>query len=218
MTRHWGWILAMCMGVHLSVHAQGEVFVCIDAAGRTITHDRPIRECIDREQRVLNRDGSLNRIIGPSLSPDERAAAEAEARRQRLQQQARLEEMRRDRNLMQRYPNEEAHERARHLALEQPRVVMRAAEERKAQLAREREPLISESEFYKDRELPPKLRQELDFNSAASDLQVQLISRQIDEMRRINERFDDELDRLRLLWNGSPPGPETTELLKKNRR
>lgn len=198
-------LLPTLMGLALPAHA--EIYVCIDASGRTITHDRPIVECLDREQRVLNHDGSLNRIMGPSMSAEERAAAEAAERRQRLQQQARLEQLRRDRNLVQRYPNEAAHQRARDLALDQTRVVTRAAQERLAQLEAERKPLENEAEFYRGRELPMRLQQDLEFNTMASALQRQLIVRQQEEARRIHERFDEELERLKSLWATSAASP-----------
>lgn len=34
------------------------IYTCIDAQGKRHTADRPIPECLDREQRLLNRDGS----------------------------------------------------------------------------------------------------------------------------------------------------------------
>ena len=53
-----------------------EVYTCIDKHGRRITSDRPIAECLDREQRELNPSGSERRRIPPVLSENERAALE----------------------------------------------------------------------------------------------------------------------------------------------
>ncbi len=41
------------------------IYTCIDDKGRRITADRPIPECIDREQQVLNRDGSVRTVVPP---------------------------------------------------------------------------------------------------------------------------------------------------------
>ena len=41
---------------------------------RRLTGDRPIPECLGREQRILNADGSTRSILPPFLSPEERAA------------------------------------------------------------------------------------------------------------------------------------------------
>ena len=35
------------------------IFTCVDGERPRLTSDRPIAECIDREQRVLNADGSV---------------------------------------------------------------------------------------------------------------------------------------------------------------
>ncbi len=55
--------------------AQG-IYVCVDAKGRRITSDRPILDCLDREQSELSPTGQVIRKIGPSLTAAERAAEE----------------------------------------------------------------------------------------------------------------------------------------------
>ena len=58
----------------------GGIYTCVDAQGRRLTSDRPIRACIDREQKVLNPSGTVRRVMPPSLTAAERAAAEARER------------------------------------------------------------------------------------------------------------------------------------------
>jgi len=41
-------------------------YTCVDSKGNKRSSDRPIPECSDREQRVLNKDGSLRRVIPPT--------------------------------------------------------------------------------------------------------------------------------------------------------
>lgn len=48
---------------------QKSIYTCIDGKGSKRTSDRPIPECADREQRVLNKDGSLKRVIPPTPEP-----------------------------------------------------------------------------------------------------------------------------------------------------
>ena len=52
------------------------IYTCIDAKGRRLTADRPIAECLDREQKELSGNGTVRRTHGPSLTPVERAAQE----------------------------------------------------------------------------------------------------------------------------------------------
>lgn len=182
------------------------IYTCTTADGRRLTSDRPIPECTSREQRVLNPDGSQRTILPPFLSPEERAAKEAAERRAAAERIAQQDAIRRDRTLMQRYPNEATHQRARAAALDDAHKAMRLSERRIQDLGAERKPLLDEAEFYKGRALPAKLKQSLDANDAAVEAQQVLVENQKAELVRINARFDAELTRLRKLWAGAAPG------------
>ena len=54
--------------------AEQGIYSCVDASGKRLTSDRPIAECLDREQRVLNKDGSQRRVLPPRMNAEERAA------------------------------------------------------------------------------------------------------------------------------------------------
>lgn len=186
--------------------AVGGIYTCIDGNGRRLTSDRPIPDCIAREQRVLNTDGSVRKVVPPTLTADERAAREAQERREALEAANRRDAARRDRNLLNRYPNEAAHQAGRDQALQATRRAVEASEARLRTLAQERKPLLDESEFYAGRALPPKLRQQLDANDAAVRAQRDAVQTQKAEIDRVNELFDIELERLRRLWSGTVPG------------
>ena len=57
------------------------IYTCDDGKGHKLTSDRLIPECMAREQRVLNSDGSVRRIVPPSMTADERADYEAQERK-----------------------------------------------------------------------------------------------------------------------------------------
>lgn len=192
------------------------IYTCTAADGRRLTSDRPIPECTSREQRVLNADGSQRSTLPPFLSPEERAAKEAADRRAAAERLAQQDAIRRDRTLVQRYPNEAAHLRARNAALDDANKAMRISERRIKDLGQERKPLLEEAEFYKGKPLPPKLKQSLDANDASVEAQQVLIENQKAEIVRINTRYDAELARLRKLWAGAAPGsmPPLDELPK----
>lgn len=186
--------------------SNSQVFTCVTASGRTLTSDRLISECLDREQRVLARDGTVLRIVAPWLTPEERAAKDARERRIAAEKAAQAEAVRRDRNLLQRYATISAHQEAREAALGDLHASMQVSKMRQRELAVERKPLIEESEFYQGKSLPPALRQKLDANDAANaaqrDAQLNLQA----EINRINKLFDTELARLKRLWAGAAPG------------
>jgi hypothetical protein len=182
------------------------IFTCTTPDGRHLTSDRLIAECSGREQRMLNPDGSLLRIVPPMLTAEERTEKEARDRQAEIERLAHLDAIRRDRNLMARYPDEAAHDKAREAALDTVRLAIHASQSRIKELADERKPLLDEAEFYKGKPLPPKLRQQLDANDAASEAQRTAIQSETAELDRINRLYDAELARLKRLWAGAAPG------------
>ncbi|MEK8051658.1 DUF4124 domain-containing protein [Ideonella sp. DXS22W] len=182
------------------------IYTCVDAQGKRITSDRPIPACLAREQQLRNKDGSVRQVIPPTLTPDERAERDAAERQAAQQRAAQNDAVRRDRNLMARYPNEAAHQKAREAALDTVRLAIKTTEQRMKDLTAERKPLQDEVEFYKGRQLPLKLKQQLDANDAAMDAQRAASKTQAAELARINALYDAELQRLRALWTGTQPG------------
>ena len=195
--------------------SSGLIFNCV-LNGKRLTSDRPIHDCSHIDQRVLNSDGSLNRIHPPTLTPEERARQEQRQLEAEAAEVARKDAARRDRNLMHRYPDEAAHARGRAKALDDIRLSVRNSEARIAQLTADRKPLEAEKEFYVGKPLPTKLKLALDSNEATLEAQKALVQNQQTEVGRINALYDAELQRLRKLWAGAtagslPPLPATLD-------
>jgi hypothetical protein len=184
----------------------GGIYTCTDSNGRRLTADRPIAACAHKEQQLLNKDGSLRAIIPPTLTADERTEQEARDRAAAEARAAQNDAMRRDRNLVTRFPNEAAHQRAREAAADTVRLAMKATELRLRELQAERKPLRDEAEFYLGKPLPPKLKAQMDANEAAVEAQRNAAANQEAELVRINRIYDIELERLRRLWGGAQPG------------
>jgi hypothetical protein len=206
--------MAFMLGIAATATAWGQqpqpsgraIFTCTDATGKKLTSDRLIAECMGREQRILNADGSLREIIPPTLTGEERAAADAREREAAAQRAARLEAARRDRGLVARYPDEASHRKAREAALDNVRRNVKLSEARLATLANERKPLLADAEFYAGKPLPAKLKAQLDANDVSTEAQRALLANQRDEMARVEKTYDDELARLKRLWAGVPAG------------
>jgi Domain of unknown function (DUF4124) len=186
--------------------ASAAIYSCVDGNGRRLTSDRPIPECLAREQRLLNADGSIRQVVPPTMTVDEMAEAEAKKRQAEAERVAQQDAIRRDRNLLGRFPNQAAHDKAREAALDDVRKGVKFSEDRLADLQRERKPLLDEAEFYKGKKMPAKLKQQLDANEAAATAQRSLVQNQKDEITRINALYDVELGRLKKLWSGTPVG------------
>lgn len=199
-------LLSACCAVAQTAWAQGApvngIYTCVDANGRKLTSDRPIPECLDREQKVLNPSGTVKQKVGPSLTAAERAQQEAKEKKQLEEQNRIQDERRRDRALMIRYPKQDVHDKERANALAQVDVVTKTAEVRLKDLAGQRKKLDDEMEFYKKdpSKAPQNLKRQIEENKLNTESQKKFIDNQASEVQRINDRFDQELVRLRQLW------------------
>lgn len=188
------------------------IYSCTDARGRKLTSDRPIPECSDREQKLLNPSGTLKARVGPTLTAQERLDLEAKDKAEQ-EERARLnEEKRRDRALLVRYPNKAVHDKERAEALTQIGVVKKAALNRIEELLRQRTAINQEMEFYKKdpSKAPPSVRRQVDEVALSMAVQERFIADQDAELKRVNARFDDELIRLKQLWAMLSPAPGKT--------
>ncbi|MDI3510694.1 MAG: hypothetical protein PWQ61_1459 [Betaproteobacteria bacterium] len=178
------------------------IYSCTDASGRRITSDRPITQCLDREQRELGSSGTVKRVIPPSYTADERARIEAEKRKEAEAQARIADEKRRDKALFMRYPNKAAHDRERAEALTQIDEVIAAVNKRAEALNQQRREIDTELEFYQNdpKKAPEWLRRKLEDNDHEQKTQQRFLFAQVEEKARVNARFDEELARLRRLW------------------
>ena len=194
-----GFALAALLGSNAM--AQG-IYTCVDAKGRKITSDRPIPDCIDRTQQEISPQGTVKRVIGPTLTAQERAVQDDKdkaALELRLQAQ---EEKRRDKSILARFPNLAAHDKERGQVLEQIDEVIKSAAKRTVELAEQRVAINADFEFYKKdpSKAPGALKRRLEENDSNIAVQQRFIVEQDAGKRRVNQRFDEELIKLRVLW------------------
>ena len=211
--RLFAWVAGLAVAAGLATPAWAAeavavptIYSCTDDKGHRLTSDRPIPECRGKEQRLLNRDGSLRTVVPPTLTAEERAVRDTADRMAARSLAEQSDAVRRDKNLMSRFPDEATHRKAREEALETVRRAMRATEARLRDLAAERRPLIEEAEFFKGKPVPLRLRQQLESNDATVEAQRSATVNQSAELVRISGLYDQELARLRKLWAGTAPG------------
>ena len=194
-----GWAMMLLTGGAL---AQG-IYTCTDAKGRKITSDRPIPECNDRTQNEISPSGTVRRVIGPALTAQERAALEDKEKAATESRIAASEDKRRERALLLRYPNRQAHDAERTLALSQVEEASKVAGKKILELAEQRKQINLELEFYKKdaSKTPPLLKRRVEENDSNVELQKRFMADQDGERRRVNQRFDEELVKLKQLWS-----------------
>ncbi|MES2246739.1 MAG: DUF4124 domain-containing protein [Pseudomonadota bacterium] len=186
------------------------IYTCVDARGRTLTADRPIAECSDREQRELGPSGTVRRKLEPTYTAREQQEREDRAREAAIQAARLIDERRRERALLVRYPNATTHDRERVEALSQIDAVIQAAKKRLVELADDRKKIDEELEFYKQdtSKAPGAVRRRIEDNTQSVAVQNRFIAEQEEEKKRVNARFDEERGRLKTLWspqNGGNP-------------
>lgn len=202
-----GGVLLATLGADLAwAQAPGTssgIYTCVDRNGRRLTADRPIQECLDREQRELGPSGIVRRQIGPSLTEQERAAQDAQRRKEAEARSREIEERRRERVLTTRYPDKATHDAERAVAIQLVDDVTATAEKRIVDLKQQHKAFDVEMEFYKrdPSKAPMALRRKIAENEESIAEQQRFIAGQDQEKRRVHQRFDTELAQLRKLWD-----------------
>lgn len=199
-----GLLALMTSGV---AQAQGQdrskIYTCVDASGRTLTSERPIPQCNDRPQRILDGvTGHLQGIRQPNYTQAELAAMEREKARLQAEQRAVKERRQYERGLLIRYPNEPEHTTAREEAKATLLSVISAAQLRFEYLQEQKLKLDRELEFYGSQlaNAPASLRRQFEQNEQESIEQQRFIDGKKVELERIDRQFDAELAELKKLW------------------
>lgn len=208
-----GCVLVVCAahptaGMAQSHEVSPGIYVCVDAKGRRLTSDRPIMECLDREQRELSSSGVTRRVVPASLTAEERARAQAQAEAEAAQRARDMDQKRRDRALLARYPNQRLHDAEREKQLAQLTGSKSVIEQRQAELRQQQQALHDEMQFYRQdpSKAPAWLKHRVADNASQLATQEQLLANHAQERQRLNARFDEELLRLKQLWGATGGG------------
>lgn len=202
-------IFKFCSGLLLGIAlAQGALaqgrgaYTCVDDQGRRLFSDRPIPECLDREQRLIGPSGVERKRIGPVLTERERAEAAAREKSQREERQRLLEQQRMDRALLQRYANKAAHDAERGTHLQQLDERQNLARARLQELEQVRLQIMKDIAAYQSRGEKPPARLSSSLEDAEESIRAQKRTIEANEVTRSRTmlRFDDELQRLQKLW------------------
>jgi hypothetical protein len=106
-------LLLLALAAPPSFAQAQRIYVCRDAAGNTLSSDRPIPECNRQPVREIDRDGITRRETTAPLSSEEKRRRNEEQARLRAEQEAQAERRRADRALLARFRSEADIEAAR---------------------------------------------------------------------------------------------------------
>lgn len=192
--------LAALLAAALPVAAQTKIYSCVDAKGRRLTADRPIPECLDREQLEHGASGTVRGRLPPAMSPREQAAHEERLRQEQEERQRAAERRRQDLSLLQRFPDPASHEKARAETLARLDAALAASVQRTQALGGERSTLEARLKAAPD----AQATRALEANEAASTVQARAHAALLEERARAVARLEEERQRLAPLW--APPG------------
>ncbi|MDM0022655.1 DUF4124 domain-containing protein [Variovorax saccharolyticus] len=181
------------------------LYACKDSRGRSLSSDRPIAECADRQQLALRQSCGVLRTVGPSYSELDQAAREHQLQQADRAAAQRAGERRRERALLARYPNSRLHDQERADALAQLDQATHLARNYLAALNRERRQLDEELQFFRgDRaKAPAVLSRKFDENEENVRAQTRFIQSREEDQQRLAQRFASERAQLEPLWRAS---------------
>ncbi len=190
-----------------ALRAQVRSYRCVTKAGRKYYGSTIPPQCTGELVEALSAQGTLLFRIEPPLTPEQKAAKEAEEQKAAEAEAARAEQQkaaevqaRRDRALLQTYTDESDIERVRARALASNREASAQVEARIAQLKARQAQLDKEAEKFQDpSQIPDKVQQDRKAVAYDLSLQEQLLESRKREAAEINARYDEEKRKYRLL-------------------
>ena len=199
----------------LAAAAQRRVtYCCTGDNGRQVCSDLLPKECYGKAYREISSRGITIRHVDAPLTAEQRAQREAEIRKAEEEAARRREEERRNRALLATYASEQEIDQARERAIADVRKTIQSHEDKLAELARQKQKLDDEAEFYKKKTLPPPLQAQIRDNDAEMKTQQQAIEAKQKEIEILKTRYEAEKLRYRELTQkktaGSPPAAADT--------
>jgi orotate phosphoribosyltransferase len=182
------------------------IYSCIDANGKRLTSDRPIPECASGTSACSIPTARSVRSCRRCPPPMNAQRSRRASRKRRSPVPCSAEASAATATCCSVFRARPRTTRRARRRWKTRCKALRISEARLAALEKERKPLLDESEFYVGKQMPLKLRQQIDGNDAATEAQRDLLQNQKAELVRVNELYDLELERLRKLWSGAQPG------------
>jgi hypothetical protein len=190
-----------------ALQAQVRSYRCKTKDGRRYYGSTVPSQCRGELVEALSAQGTVLFRIDPPLTPEQRAAKEAEEEKAAAAEQAKREaenaarvQARRDQALLQTYTSEQDIESVRQRAIRDNEAATAQVHARIALLKRRQDSLAQEAAKYKDPDdIPEKIRQDARAVAYDLSLQEQLLASRRREASAINAKYDEEKRKYRQL-------------------
>lgn len=202
-----GLLLLALVGGPASSLAAPSIFCCNNEAGRQVCGDVLPSACYGRAYRELGYTGRTARTVEAPLTGEQRVQRAAEEQRRSEQERLLNEQRRKDQALLNTYGSEKDIEIMRSRAERDLATAIKAAEERIAEIRRQRKKFEDEAEFYKRRQLPADVAKGLRDADQEIRAQESVIESKKKDLEAIRLKYDEDLRRFVELSKRPPARP-----------
>ena len=183
------------------------IYCCHDQSGRQVCGDIMPSVCVGRAYRELGESGRTSRQVEAPLTAEERARRQAEEEKRKEQERLLIAQRRLDQALLNTYGSEKDIAIMRGRAERDLADAIKAAENRIAELRRQRKKFEDEAEFYRNRQLPADVAKglrDIDFEIHAQESVIESKKR---DQAAVRAKYDEDLRRFRELTARMPARP-----------
>lgn len=170
---------------------------CCEVDGKRVCGNPPPAQCVGRERTVMQ--GGVKRTVEAPLTAEQRAARAAEEARKKEEEHKAREQKRRDRALLESYPNEAEIDKARDRSLGEKQKALEQAQARLDAAHGRTKKLEQEKEFYANKPLSANLQKQMRDNAAEIEHQQKAVQQAQAEIDTIKARFAADKQRYREL-------------------
>ena len=184
--------------------AATKMIKCKDSKGTTYYTQTPPPECLGKEMEELSKQGTVVNKREAALTPEQRAAREAEEKRKTEEELAAKEEKRKNQALLNTYASEKDIEEGRQRALKQAEQATKDMEKRIKEGQERAKKLAAEKEFYVKKPMPKKLQEDIKSNEIDLKMQEEALAGRKKELDDINAKYDEDKRRYLELTGARP--------------
>lgn len=178
------------------------MYCCQSASGGKICGDGLPEQCRGKAYKILSSSGAVIKEVGPPLTAEQKAQAEADAKRKKEEEAARQEQRRKDSALLATYSSVKDVDQARTRAETNILELIKQSEAKIEALKKQRKKYDEEAEFYKKKALPPELEKNLRYNDSEINSYNGIIEGKKAELEKIRTKYDEDKRRFLELSGG----------------
>lgn len=186
-------VVLLVVGLGLTLPAAAET-VCCDVDGKRTCGDPPPAACNTRA-KIIYRKGGVAKEIEAPLTPEQRAAREAEEARKKEEARQAAEQARKDRALLDSFTSVKELDAARDRAIADLEKSAEQAKNRLETALAKQKKLDDEKEFYLKKPLPAQLKRQIDENEREIATQRQALEQKERDVAAVRERFAADRER-----------------------